>query len=289
MESNIFVYAHYISGIVLGLTMCVWIYIALTKQYENETLKERYTQKMAKLETILNALEHNYTDQLDELKEQLFVQHEKYFTKTQELTEYNAKKFADLDRQCDLYCKFTYHVIDLQEKMKAATQLHIFPFINPMGKLDFYDVSCDTIHIGVIHIIPPNSCTHGVLSLSIGDKVFCDVEMLEKNMEFIEQFRQVKTIRIDTRRIKYQGNRQQMIPILVNTLVTLNKDVDIWFVVTTLDHNNVINQICVPSNPNLLKPIKKITIETVGKGNCGPSYDIARLREWWKNIEFVEC
>ena len=282
MESNtLTVYTSMDVSLVLCFIVCVWIYTVL-KQYEIDTLNQR----MAKHETMLNALDRKYTDQLDELKEELFVQHEEYFTKTQDLTEYNAKKFADIDIQCDLYRKFTYVVIDLQEKMKA-TPLHIFPFINPMGKLDFYDVSCDTIHIGVIHIVPPNSCTHGVLSLSIGDKVFCDVEVLEKNMGFLEQFRQVKTIRIDTR-FQYQGRRPQLITVLVKTLVIWNKDVDIWFV--TLDHDNgVINQICAPySNPTLLKPIKKITIETVGKGQCGPSYDIAKLRENWKNIEFVD-
>jgi hypothetical protein len=63
---------------------------------------------------MLKALEHKYTEQLDELKEQLYVQHEEQFTKHNEMTEHNAKKFADLDRQCGLYHKYTYHVIDLQ-------------------------------------------------------------------------------------------------------------------------------------------------------------------------------
>jgi hypothetical protein len=155
--------------------------------------------------------------------------------------------------------------------------------MNQMGKMDFYDVSCDTIHINVFHLVPPSQYSHGVLSISFGDKVFCDIEALEKNMEFLEQFRQVKTIRIDTR-FHCQGRRPSQLPDLVKVL--RNKVEHIWFVVDRHGHDavEIINSITRLSKLE----IKKITFETVGIGQYGPPYNIVQLRERWRHIEFVE-
>jgi hypothetical protein len=111
------------TGDISFLVLClpVWIawvyciYLART-QYEIDT-KYRMT-RITRLETMLKALEHKYTEQLDELKEQLYVQHEEQFTKHNEMTEQCKETFADLDRQCKLHEKYVYHVIDLQEKLK---------------------------------------------------------------------------------------------------------------------------------------------------------------------------
>ena len=92
--------------------LCIWI---LWAHYEIIKLKERLNA--------MKTLDHKYTERMDVLEEMQFTVHEQYFTKTSHLEKYHAEKFADIDRMCDLYRKYTYRVIDLEEdivKLKLA-------------------------------------------------------------------------------------------------------------------------------------------------------------------------
>jgi hypothetical protein len=85
-------------SMTLCITMCLWmICTVLRTQYELDTLKERYKNPT------------------DSLQEQLHTLHQQLDTYKEE----SAVKFADLDRQCDLYRVYTYRVIELKEKMDA--------------------------------------------------------------------------------------------------------------------------------------------------------------------------
>ena len=117
---------------IMFVWMAVWAHyeIAVWTHDEIKQLNERYkvmTQRMheqagdiAKMETIdtmLKALDHKFTERMDTLEEMQFQLHEQHFTKTSEFEKDHEKRFADLDRQCDLYRKVTYHIFELDQEM----------------------------------------------------------------------------------------------------------------------------------------------------------------------------
>ena len=72
--------------------------------------------KMETIDTMLKALDHTFTERMDTLEEMQQELHE-HFTKTSESEKDHEKRFADLDRQCDLYRKVTYHIFELDQEM----------------------------------------------------------------------------------------------------------------------------------------------------------------------------
>jgi hypothetical protein len=92
--------------------MCMWmICTVLRTQYEIDTLKERFARSTAQCNEELEV-------KIDSQQEQLHDLHEELETYKKE----SSVKFADLERQCDLYRKYTYHVIDLKDKNNTMTK-----------------------------------------------------------------------------------------------------------------------------------------------------------------------
>ena len=87
----------------------------LRTQYEIDTLKERFARihdMHQELETL------DFEVKTDSHQEQIHDLHQRLDTFEKESRE----KFAVLERQCDLYRKYTYHVIDLKDKNNTMTK-----------------------------------------------------------------------------------------------------------------------------------------------------------------------
>ena len=103
-------------SMTLCITMCMWmICTVLRTQYEIDTLKERFARihdMHQELETL------DFEVKTDSHQEQIHDLHQRLDTFEKESRE----KFAVLERQCDLYRKYTYHVIDLKDKNNTMTK-----------------------------------------------------------------------------------------------------------------------------------------------------------------------
>ena len=100
-------------SMTLCITMCMWmICTVLRTQYEIDTLKERFARMHQELDTFdLEVKTDSQQEQIHDLHQQLDT-----FEKETRV------KFADLERQCDLYRKISYQVIDLKEKGDTMTK-----------------------------------------------------------------------------------------------------------------------------------------------------------------------
>jgi chromosome segregation ATPase len=81
----------------------------------HDTLKERFTRihDLLTFERVkdLEVETDSHQEQINDLHE-----------KIESYKEESRVKFADLERQCDLYRKFTYHVIELKDKHNTMTK-----------------------------------------------------------------------------------------------------------------------------------------------------------------------